>query len=51
MDDKLFQKLIESASQAAEIVRGERSPSRMFEGTSDVVREIRARTTPNKESQ
>ena len=44
MDDTLFQKLIESASQAAEIVRGERSPSRMFEVTSDVVREIRENT-------
>ena len=51
MDDKLFQKLIESASQAAEIARGERSPSRTFEVTSDVVREFRAPTTPNKESQ
>ena len=49
MDDELFQKLIESASQAAEIVCGERSPSRVFEVTSDVVREVRAPTTPNKE--
>ena len=44
MDDKLFQKLVESTSQAAEIVRGERSPSRVFEVTSDVVREIRENT-------
>lgn len=44
MDDKLFDKLIESASQAAEIVRGNRSPSRTFEVTSDVVREIRENT-------
>ena len=44
MDDKLFQKLIESASQAAEIVRGDRSPSRVFEVTSNVVREIRENT-------
>lgn len=44
MDDRLFEKLIESASQAAEIVRGDRSPSRIFEVTSDVVREIRENT-------
>ena len=44
MDDKLFEKLIESASQAAEIVRGDRSPSRVFEVTSNVVREIRENT-------
>ena len=44
MDDKLFQKLIQSASQAAEIVRGDRSPSPMFEVTSDIVREIRENT-------
>ena len=44
MDDKLFAELIESASQAAEIVRGEREPLRTFVVTSDVVREIRKST-------
>jgi len=44
MDRNLFEKLIESASQAAEIVRGERNPSRTFEMTSDIVREIRKST-------
>ena len=34
MDENLFEKLIESASQAAEIARGERNPSRTFEVTS-----------------
>lgn len=41
MEDELFQKLIESASQAAQIVRGERVPSRTFELSSDLIREIR----------
>ena len=41
MEDKLFEQLIESASQAAEIVRGERAPSRTYEVTSDIIREIR----------
>ncbi len=41
MEDELFQKLIESASQAAQIVRGERAPSRTFELSSDLIREIR----------
>ncbi len=41
MEDKLFEQLIESASQAAEIVRGERVPSRTYEVTSDIIREIR----------
>ena len=49
MDDKLFTKLIESASQAAEIVRGEREPSRTFEVTSDIVREIRKSTNLSQE--
>ena len=44
MDDKLFAKLIESASQAAEIVRGEREPSRTFVVNSDIVSEIRTST-------
>lgn len=44
MDKKLFEKLIESASQAAEITRGERNLSRTFEVTSDIVREIREST-------
>jgi len=41
MDDKLFAELIKSASQAVEIVRGDRKPSRTFEVTSDIVRDIR----------
>ena len=41
MDEKLFDKLIESASQAVEIVRGERRPTRTFEVSSDTVSEIR----------
>ena len=41
MKDEMFQQLIESASQAAEIVRGERAPSRTFEVSSDLIREIR----------
>jgi putative transcriptional regulator len=49
MDDKLFAELIESASQAAEIVRGEREPSRTFEVTSDIVREIRKSTALSQE--
>jgi len=44
MDDKLFAELIKSASQAVEIVRGDRKPSRTFEVTSDIVREIREST-------
>lgn len=49
MDEKLFAKLIESASQAAEIVRGDRKPSRTFEVTSDFVREIRESTGLSQE--
>ena len=49
MDEKLFAKLIESASQAAEIVHGDRVPSRTFEVTSDVVREIRKSTSLSQE--
>ncbi len=49
MDEKLFEQLIESASQAAEIVRGERKPSRTFEVTSDIVREIRETTGLSQE--
>ena len=44
MDDKLFEKLMESALQADEIVRGDRKPSRTREVTSDIVREIRNST-------
>jgi putative transcriptional regulator len=44
MEEKLYSKLIESASQAVEIVRGERKPSRTFVMTSDIVREIREST-------
>jgi len=49
MDDKLFEKLIKSASQAAEIVRGDREASRTFEVTSDIVREIRESTGLSQE--
>ena len=49
MDDKLFAELIKSASQAVEIVRGERKPSRSFEVTSDIVREIRESTGLSQE--
>lgn len=49
MEDKLFAKLIESASQAAEIVRGERKPSRSFEVNSDIIREIRESTGLSQE--
>ena len=49
MDDKLFEKLIESASQAGEILRGDRKPSRTFAVTSDIVREIRKSTGLSQE--
>ena len=49
MDDKLFAKLIESASQAAEIVHGDREASRTFVMTSDIVREIRESTGLSQE--
>lgn len=44
MDEKLFAKLIGSASQAAEIVRGVRVRSGTLVVTSDIVREIREST-------
>ena len=49
MDEELFEKLTKSVSQAAEIVRGERRPSRTFEVTSDIVREIRESTGLSQE--
>lgn len=49
MDEKLFAELIKSASQAVEIVRGERKPSRTFEMSSDFVREIRESTGLSQE--
>ena len=49
MDEKLFAKLIDSASQAADIVRGAREPSRTFVVTSDIVREIRESTGLSQE--
>ena len=49
MDEKLFEKLIESASQAAKIARGERKPSRTFEVTSDIVRETGKGTRSSQE--
>ena len=49
MDEKLFEKLIESASQAAKIARGDRSPAWTFEQTSDIPREIRKSTRLSQE--
>lgn len=49
MDDKLFAELIKSASQAVEIVRGDRKPSRTFDVSSDIVREIRKSTGLSQE--
>lgn len=49
MDDKLFAELIKSASEAVEIVRGDRKPSRTFEISSDIVREIRKSTGLSQE--
>jgi len=49
MNDKLFAELIKSASQAVEIVRGDRKPSRTFEVTSDIVRDIRESTGLSQE--
>ena len=47
MDHYLFEKLIESASQAAEIVRGDRTSSRTFELTSNTAREtVKSRGLP-----
>ena len=44
MSKKFFEKLLESVEQGAEIVRGERPPSRVFYVDSAQVREIRAMT-------
>lgn len=49
MDDKLFEQLMESATQATEIVRGDRKPSRSFEVTVDVLRQIRKSTGLSQE--
>ena len=49
MEDKLFDELLESDSQAVGIVRGERVPSRTFEVTSDIIREIRENTGLSQE--
>ena len=49
MDEKLFDKLIKSAAQADEILRGDREPSRSFEVTADIVREIRKSTGLSQE--
>lgn len=49
MDDRSFEKLIESASQAAEIVHGKREASRTFVVTSEIVREIRESTGLSQE--
>lgn len=44
MDKKLFARLMESARQADEIVRGERAPSREFTIDAAQVRAVRAAT-------
>ena len=49
MDDKLFTQLLESASQAREIVRGERQPSRVFEVDADIIKDIRESTGLSQE--
>lgn len=49
MDEKLFAELLKSTSQAVEIVRGDRKPSRRFEVSSNVVREIRESTGLSQE--
>lgn len=41
MDDKLFNDLIESVTEAGALLRGERKPSRVFTVQADTVREIR----------
>ena len=41
MDDKLFNDLIESVTEAGAILRGERKPSRVFTVDAASVREIR----------
>lgn len=49
MDERLFEKLINSATEATEIVRGKRKPSRAFVVTADIVREIRESTGLSQE--
>lgn len=44
MDKKLFGELLTSVSQAGEILRGERKPSRVFKFSDSRVRAIRERT-------
>lgn len=44
MDKKLFARLMESAKQADEIVRGERAPMRAFAVDAAQVRAVRAAT-------
>ena len=44
MDTKLFNRLMESAAQASEIVRGERAPSREFHVDAAQVRAVRNAT-------
>ena len=44
MEDKLFSKLIKSAEQAVEIVRGQREPSRVFKVDAQIVKAIREKT-------
>jgi putative transcriptional regulator len=49
MEKQLFDKLLKSASQATDIVNGKRPASRVFEMSSDTVREIRERTGLSQE--
>lgn len=44
MDKQLFDKLLESAQEATDIVKGKRKASRTFEMSAESVREIRERT-------
>jgi putative transcriptional regulator len=41
MEDQLFKNLIQSVTEAGEILRGERKPSRVFTVDAATVREIR----------
>lgn len=50
MDKELFAELLKSTSQAVEIVRGDRKPSRTFEVSSDIVRELIRETQLREQS-
>lgn len=49
MDEKLFEELMQSASEAAEIAHAGREPSRVFEVSAEFVREIRESTGLSQE--